>query len=224
MILAEKTEIRALSLAGITSVYRRHLKKDFPRSERKPLAMIIGQLLQKEYFAYGLYEEGKLRAYAFFVTIQNEPCLLLDYFAVCTKFRGKGYGSFFLDVLREKLSGYAGILSEAESPSADGLLQDRQVRHRRISFYQNLGFVLSGVSCRLFSVDYDILYLPLSECAYSPEFVMENLRRLYMRQLGVDSFQKNASLYYTNRRSPRRTACKARRSAGAYSPPGKRSP
>lgn len=195
MISTEHMEIRSLNLSQVASIYRRHLKKDFVREERKPLAAIAKRLITGGYFAYGLYENGRLRAYAFFVKEKGIPCLLLDYLAVCARFRGQGYGSVFISFLREKLGDWAGILAEAESPASAAETAERTTRHRRISFYQNLGFILTGVSCHVFGVDYDILYLPLGGSTCSPEYVHAQLMHLYEAQVGKTVVEKMVRFY-----------------------------
>ena len=58
-------QIRELTTKEIQTVYHDRMKHDFPSNERKPLAMMLSLVKKGMYHGIGLWEEGRLLAYAF---------------------------------------------------------------------------------------------------------------------------------------------------------------
>ena len=57
-----ETEFRLLTKKELTTVYREHMKKDFPPNELKALAWILQLTQAGVYEPYGLFQEGELMA------------------------------------------------------------------------------------------------------------------------------------------------------------------
>ena len=73
-------------------IYFKYLVHDFHKKEIKPWEHIKKLLDRQNYLCLGLFdEENTLFAYAFFCTSQDSSWLFLDYYAVCTEYRGQGY-------------------------------------------------------------------------------------------------------------------------------------
>lgn len=81
---------------------------------------------------------------------------LIDYLAVLPSLRDRGYGSACLRALQD-VFGENLVMVESEEPSFAVREAERQVRRRRISFYEKNGFFDSRNICRLFGVEYRIL-------------------------------------------------------------------
>ncbi len=177
-------EIRELDLSALKAVYREFLQKDFPRQERRPLRAMQSAIKKEKYKAYGYYEGPRLMAYATFYFCGGHPFALLDYYAVVSGLRGQGIGSAFLRDLLPLVPVKGGILIEAESPSSAKKEEERRTRQRRVAFYEKNGARQTGINCRLFGVDYNILWYPGHEELPSKKLTLKQVRILYQDLYG----------------------------------------
>lgn len=142
---------------------------DFPENELKPLDMIEELISSKKSIALGYYENDIFTGYATVLFAGNN--LLLDYFAVISNYRGKGYGTRFLRELENYFKDYGFLLIEAEN-------NDTATARKRIDFYKRCGCRDSMLRGRLYFVEYVFLYLELSgNC--SIETVKEDIINIY---------------------------------------------
>ena len=170
MQFAELTE------AQLTAVYQTRLTADFPPAERKPLARILAAREKGDYRCTGLFSDGQLLAYGFFMILRADTGtdLLLDDFAVDTALRGQGIGSAFLRMLPEQFPDAGIVLIESETPETAENPADREKRERRIRFYQRAGCIDCGAEATVFGVRYRIFELPLHRTVTA-----EQLRAIY---------------------------------------------
>ncbi len=183
--------LRRLTMEQAEQVYTRYMKQDFPRDELKPFAMIREADARGEYECLGCYDGDLLCGYAYLVKLGRE--YLLDYFAVLSDLRGSGYGSRILQVLRENYADAAAMLIESENPdfaADDDALRERQ---RRLRFYLHAGCLDTGVTARVFGVEYRVLELPVSG-AHTPDEIRGVYMRLYKSFLSTPRYQRNITL------------------------------
>ena len=163
---------RLTDFSQIEMLYRKHLKRDFSRDERKPLFIMKNSWEKNEYECYGLFDGDKTAGYAFFVRIGGD--CLLDYFAIAEDRRGEGLGSLFLGQLAECMQGVSCVVCEVENPEASENEDDRKRRERRLRFYIRNGFRETPLTSVLYGVDYRILEFPADRV-----HTCEELRRIY---------------------------------------------
>lgn len=183
---------RELNAEEIAEVYTKYMEKDFPKSELKPLSAIMAMKRRGIYDCLGLFEEGKLRAYAFFAADQKREYMLLDYLAVCESYRGGGYGSRCLQKIREFYGGRKGVLLECESVDSTEDEKERQVRERRIHFYIKNGCVTTETRSLLFGVEFEILYLPLEDRKINGS---KELKRLYQNMFSEEIYDRHVKIW-----------------------------
>ncbi len=152
---------RELDVAEATDVYEQHLIYDFPPDEQKPLAVIAELIERGRYLAYGMFDRDELVAYAFFATVPGSRDILIDYLAVCAKFRANGYGALCIRLMRDEFADYDSILFEVESGRSARDREEWKTCQRRLSFYRKNGLDCSNVRMLLFRVDMVVLYLSL---------------------------------------------------------------
>lgn len=178
----------------ITLIYKRYMKKDFPRNELRPLIMIRKSLSLGQYDCFGIFDGNILCGYAFFasVTQNNKKYCLLDYFATLSKKRGQGIGSEFIKMLRQELSSAEMIICEIENPDFSAF-EEKEKRLRRIEFYKRNGFVDTDVKSNVFGVDFLLLEL----CINSPHAesnVKSAYSELYKSLIPRPLFKKHIKL------------------------------
>ena len=77
---------------SIRYIYKTYMKKDFPRSELKPLKSILALTESGRGDGYGFYDGNALAGYAFLIKAPSGRAYLIDYLAVLPSVRGRGYG------------------------------------------------------------------------------------------------------------------------------------
>ncbi len=153
--------MRLLDAGKVTTIYKKYMISDFPRSERKPLASIQKKIRQNLYLPYGIFEGSSLIAYAFFCKGKHSHYILLDYLAVCPKYRSSGYGTKILPVLAQFVqnSGYYGIVGEVENPKYYHSEEDRLTKEKRLRFYLRDRFQTTPIVCHMFGTKMIVLKL-----------------------------------------------------------------
>lgn len=171
--------IRELTLNEIQTTYQQHLINDFPQDEVKPLAIIEKLYQEKQYRCFGLFNsQNQLLAYAYLATFQqsNLKSYLLDYYAVVSTYRNQGHGSQLLQALLKQLGDYC-LLVEIEDLQKASTAKEKQIRQRRLNFYQQNGLKLTKVSAYLYGVDYQIMYY--AQQNYNDAFILQELTKVY---------------------------------------------
>ncbi|MCD7956084.1 MAG: N-acetyltransferase [Lachnospiraceae bacterium] len=172
-------QIKKLEPDELKRIYRAHIQDDFPRNERRPFSAMEKMTKAGKYVSYGLYGEDGLQAYACYILLEDENYALLDYFAVIPVLRGHGIGSEFLRKLNEFVPVEKGTFVEAESPDSAKDAKEALNRQKRIDFYLSNGAVMTNSKCRLFHVDYNILYLSKDGGAPAPDHMCLAVEGMY---------------------------------------------
>lgn len=189
-------DIRAqrLTFAQAREIYETYAQEDFPPEEIKPVSVIEETWKRGNYHAYGFYEGTTLCAYAFFVADEEKRVLLLDYFAVLKTRRGQRIGSRALALLRETCAEWNALVIEVEDDELPEIDQEtRDIRRRRISFYQEAGCYMTAVRSRLWGVDYRIMVMPLAD-PYAQGCMADKLHAIYRKLYGEDVLQQHFAI------------------------------
>jgi GNAT superfamily N-acetyltransferase len=127
-------------ISDLNHVYTKY-EKEFAEEERKDykhLAMLLNDGRYKLLLARDKDKEI-IVGYALVYDIENLNVLWLDYLAIFSEYRNKGYGTLMLKkIIKYKWEEKIGIFLEVEIPNS----QDKQFRKnqiRRIGFYKRLG-------------------------------------------------------------------------------------
>ena len=132
-------------------VYRLY-QKAFPKSEKKPFA-IIRKMHQKGVTDIWCFtRNGKFAG--LIITINGPDHILLDYLAVDESQRGTGIGSEILPLMRSHYAG-KGVFLEIESVYED--CENKAERIRRKHFYEKCGMESMGVFVWLFGVKMELM-------------------------------------------------------------------
>ncbi len=143
--------IRAETLIKKIKIYLLYLQS-FPKCERKPFSIILK--MQKKGKTDLWYAEKNGKFAGFGATINGSEIILLDYFAIAKKRRGKGIGSEMLGALRN-LYPEKGFFLEIEKVYPDAANFDET--NRRKNFYLSNGMAETGTDAKLFGVDMELL-------------------------------------------------------------------
>ena len=163
------------NLSRIKKLYR----AAFPRIERKPFRMILRQCEKGEAELYAIESnDGMFLGLA--VTVKQSDIVMLDYFAIHPKARGKGVGSRALKMLRSKYADRRFIL---EIESVDEPCKNPEIRKKRREFYLRNGMKPAGYTAQVFFTVLEVLTAgePVS---------FEEYRELYRSHLGDKAVKK----------------------------------
>ena len=177
-IKSEKLKFTVLSTEEIKKVYEEHMVYDFPKKELKPLSHIYDMIKAGIYLPYGIYEGSEMMGYAFLVFNKAQRLALLDYFAI---FRGKrdgGMGSKALSCMKEMKDDFDLIVLEVEIPEEAEDDTDKDLRQRRIGFYERNGAYRTNIITRIYDANYLILQFPLKE-KYSDKEMLATVNKMY---------------------------------------------
>ena len=161
--------IKQLDISLLKDIYFNQMIKDFPEDELKTYDMIEEAIRSDHSIALGYYENDSLKGYATVLYAGNS--LLLDYFAIISDYRGRGYGTCFLSELKDYFKNYDFLLIEAEN-------NESITARKRIEFYKRCGCRDSLLRGRLYFVEYVFLYLELSD-KHNSQMIKEEIINLY---------------------------------------------
>ncbi|HEX9027354.1 MAG TPA: GNAT family N-acetyltransferase [Clostridium sp.] len=188
--------LKQLSNEDIGKVYNMHMIVDFPSEELKPIDVIQNLIKRKNYICYGLYNNEELLAYAFLAT--SKLYLLIDYYSVCAKYRNKGIGSEFLNILKEHCKNYNGIIVEVENIECARDETEKIVRKRRIDFYRKNGMRMTKILSKLFNVNYSIMCLCNIEIDDS--VIYAELKNIYKEMIPSKFYSKYVEVRYKTKK------------------------
>lgn len=180
--------LKVLNKEEIKQIYETEMQYDFPAAELKPLSVIYRMLDAGHYEGKGLYEGNKLMAYVFFSYATLGDVVLIDYLAVCSKYRSKGIGGKLISIIREEMSDWKGIVLEVENPEFAANEAEYSIQCRRIGFYSNNKIKMSDVKVTVFGVPFSIMYF--ADFSLKESNVKKELKGIYAIMFPKDIYDK----------------------------------
>lgn len=184
---------RLLTADELTEVYLDEMRRDFPKSELKPLSMILNSEAAGTAHTWGVYDGDALAAYLLMVRPAGSAVSQLDYFAVLPQYRASGLGAKLLAALPGHEAGAQAILIEAECPEK---AEDEAMAVRRLGFYARCGAKDTGWTEHLFDAWFRVLFLPCPGAApCEAETEVRRLANCYRRAMGESLWKKYVAFY-----------------------------
>lgn len=188
-----------LEKENVIEIYTKTAKHHFPPAELKPVGRVCSFLEEGKYICYGLFEAGELLGYAFFLKPEKADFMLLDYYAIMEGHRNQKLGSVFLKLLKEEFKmgkeyPVSGFFIESEHPDFSKDEAERDLRQRRIAFYERNGAGLTEVTSRLFGVDYKILYVTVEDRGLETKEAFEKLEYIYHAMFAPKLFGREVKI------------------------------
>lgn len=186
-------EIIEVPIEKIDEKLHKRFLEDFPEMKMFTIKDWKELVHKKIVTTWKLIEEKEV-GYA--ITMEEQEIVLLYFFAIYKEVRSSGFGSSFLDVLKERYKDKKAIMIEVENPEeVEG--ETKEKRERRIRFYQKNGFKESDIEITLWGKQYLIMDFPLKENVKKEELI-EAERNLYNRQFGEKVSRKNCKIQGEN--------------------------
>ncbi len=181
-------KLQLLNNVQIEKLYQKHMVKDFPKDELKPLKMILKSVEEGFYDCFGLYDDNTMVGYTFMVKLDNS--YLIDYIAIFPELRNNGIGANLLTIIDEDLETADKIFGEVEDPNYTDNLAQKELQARRLNFYLRNGCRDTGLRVDCFGVKYIILEAGKTHFKNKDE-VWNLYERFYKNFLPKDKFEKN---------------------------------
>lgn len=182
----EGYSIRRMKPSELRWVFRR-IKRDFPRGEYPPYAILYFQLF-KGILEGWLYCDNDNNALAY--AICSAGCenghVLISLMAVLKSSRGQGIGSGFLGALKEVYSDKQSLIAEVERPDLAGSQEENNARTRRIDFYKRAGYeLIPGIEYSIWDVPMHLMSRPVrAEANEIARDICHIMRRIYLDLMG----------------------------------------
>ena len=152
--------LRKINIKEFKRLYRKHIVRDFPRSERSTLNKLKKRILKGNEVAYIYQEDNKEKAYIIVAILNNY--VLITFLAVFEDYRGEGIGTKLLKEIEQKFNNKRGILLEVENPQYS--IEEKEIRQRRINFYQRANYkIVDGVGVILHGIMFYVMILSMND-------------------------------------------------------------
>ena len=183
-------DYKRLTVEETLEIYETYMRKDFPPIELKPFSHIERMMNLGLYDSFVFCEEDRFVGYALCSENRNRDAVLLDYFAVNSDLRGKGYGQKALAMLWEIYREHDMVILESENPAFFEDEQDYQKKLRRVRFYEEkCGMTRCDFTTRLFGVEYVIMVKGCKKEADSA-LAVQKLKEIYQVLVKPEAYRQ----------------------------------
>ncbi|AEY67861.1 GNAT family N-acetyltransferase [Clostridium sp. BNL1100] len=190
-------DIRPVNLQEVRDLYI-NIVNDFAPGEYPPYEVLYNQLEKDIQKGFVLVNDEKDVAYSICTGDSTNSFVLISLLAVYKEYRGKGFGSKFIEMLKSKYCCEKSIIVEVEKPE-DALEQkERSVRENRIKFYEKAGFrLLPDIDYAIWDIPMYLMILPKETLQINTasisglnETIKKGMGDIYLKLLGQKFFHK----------------------------------
>ncbi len=190
-------DIRPVNLNEVRYLYI-NIVNDFAPGEYPPYDVLYKQLEKDIQKGFVLVNDEKDVAYSICTGDSTNSFVLISLLAVYKEYRGKGFGSKFIEMLKRKYCDERSIIVEVEKPEDALEQQERNIRENRIKFYEKAGFrLLPDIDYAIWDIPMYLMILPketLQINTYSISGLNETIKKgmgdIYLKLLGEKFFHK----------------------------------
>ncbi|EPR12282.1 GNAT family N-acetyltransferase [Ruminiclostridium papyrosolvens] len=190
-------DIRPINLQEVRDLYI-NIVNDFAPGEYPPYKVLYNQLEKDIQKGFVLVNDEKAVAYSICTGDSTNSLVLISLLAVYKEYRGKGFGSKFIEMLKNRYCGERSIIVEVEKPE-DALEQkERNIRENRIKFYEKAGFILlPDIEYSIWDIPMYLMILPKETLQINTnsisglnETIEKGMGDIYLKLLGEKFFHK----------------------------------
>ncbi len=166
--------------------------KIFPEDERKPINLIETSWRKKYTKIIKIVNQNVLVGFMILNKVKEKGYAGLDYFAILSEYRNKGFGSKALKILIDMEKENNGIFIEIEKVGLGKDEKENIIREKRKAFYEKIGFRKLNFDLELFQV----IYIPyvFSNIPIDEEKVMKEMFDIYETIVGKEKIRINCKV------------------------------
>lgn len=151
--------LKAFPLEAFNALYAR-MERDFPRNERPGRLQMRRLLKRRVCRALSLYRDDALAGYVTYIRRAGD--VMITFLAIEPEMRGMGCGSALLKLLTQRFRDADCLILEVEHPDFTRDKEEREIRLKRIAFYERAGFrLMRDVQYSAFGVAMQLMALPI---------------------------------------------------------------
>ena len=170
--------LKKINLKEFKDLYRKHIVRDFPREERRSLNKFKKRVTSGKEEVYVYLENGQEKAYTIMVILNNY--VMVSFLAVFKQYRGEGIGTKLLKEIKDNFSNKKGILLEVENPKYNKDEKEKEIRQRRIKFYEKSNYnIIDGVEVNSHSIMFNIMILNINNEKIDKQEIAKELNDFY---------------------------------------------
>ncbi len=175
-------------------IYPQYLKL-FPEEERKSYTRLENSYNKGILKMFKIVNDKEFVGFIIMNTLENNKYMQLDYFAILPEYQNKGYGSKSLMLLKEFAKEYDGIFIEIEKVGLADTDEENEIRKKRASFYENIGFRKLNFDLELFEVIYSAYMLDIAnEIETNDNKIIEDIFEIYIAIMGKDRVKEKCKV------------------------------
>lgn len=175
-------------------VYPEYLKI-FPEEERKELKTIESNYKNKISKFIKITESNQFIGFYMINTVENNKYAQIDYFAILTEYRNKGYGTEAINVIKEKFTQYNGIFIEIDKLGIGESEEESILRQKRANFYERLGFHKLNFDLVWFKTLILSPYiLMLNNSKDTEDIILESMFKIYIAAHGKEKVDRKCKV------------------------------
>ena len=185
----ENIKLQEIDLNEFKDKIYSYYEKIFPDDERKSFKT-IKRIYENGYTQIiEILNNDTLVGFMILNRIEENGFAILDYFAIFSEYRNKGYGTKAIELLQEINKNTKGIFIEVDKIGLGKDDAENLIREKRKDFYENLGFKKLSYDLFLF----DVIYMPYlySNTAINENIVVEEILNIYNTTVGEKLIKEN---------------------------------
>lgn len=183
--------IRDMDTAEFRGIFKR-IREDFEEGEYAPYDVLKAQLQGGIQEGLILQQDGQDIAYAVCAAGHKNDYVLISLLAVYKGCRNHGVGSAFVEEIKKRYQSKNGIIVEVEKP--EEALDDlsKQVRMKRMSFYERAGFFqIPNIAYSIWDVPMHLMAFPGKRPAMGiNQEIGRVMREIYLQLMGEHYIHK----------------------------------
>lgn len=179
------------------NIYKDYVKI-FPKNERKTLSKLEDMYKRNILKIYKIIEKDVYVGFVMVVNINNKISLL-EYFAILSKYRNKGYGAKTIKLLKTLLKSDL-ILVEIEKLGLGETKKENEIRNKRSDFYQKSNFInIPGFDLSICNVIFSPYIFYLNDNKYSTKKIIKELFKIYIETYDEEIVEKYYKVIFNSR-------------------------
>jgi len=185
----ENIKLQEIDLNEFKDKIYSYYERIFPDDERKSFKT-IKRIYENGYTQIiEILNNDTLVGFMILNRIEENGFAILDYFAIFSEYRNKGYGTKAIELLQELNKNTKGIFIEVDKTGLGKDDAENLIREKRKDFYENLGFKKLSYDLFLF----DVIYMPYLylNTKLDENIVVEQILDIYNTTVGEKLIKKN---------------------------------
>ncbi len=180
--------LKKVKIQEFKDLYRKHIVKDFPKTERPNLKGFRRRILKNNEQVF-IFEENEIKK-GYCLASEIGEYILVTFLAVYKENRGQGIGTKILKELKEKYENKKGILLEVENPDFAENDKEKEIQLKRIKFYEKSKFeIVPNLNIKLFFVNFKIMIYQAQKQKIEKEEIIDSLYKYYQKNIGKKIFE-----------------------------------